>query len=84
MTNVLRAMATAPRDGSFIIAVYPDFTGVEVITHRRDFGWYGLDGQWIDDEMAGAGWLEIPADVQALFAAAGEASRTKGVKSDET
>jgi len=61
-----RPMAEAPRDGTFIIALWSDFSGAEVLFWDNDKeGWCDLDyepwsEEWISDNYYG--WVPAPPE----------------------
>lgn len=71
---MLRAMATAPKDGTIILVVTgPDF-GVTVAPYYwRDGAWRATEdtteGDYSGYSAEWAGWFECPADVESILRA---------------
>ena len=71
---MLRAMATAPRDGTLIHLVFVDLSGTELgfWGERMDgpFAWIQVDSidSW-DDDTPFAGWLPFDEEVARLMKA---------------
>lgn len=61
-----RAWFTAPKDGSKIIAIDDDLSGVALMlwgeSHEGKAGWLGNDGEFHGPDEAMAGWIPAPAD----------------------
>lgn len=78
MPNVLRSMATAPRDGTVIIVVYDDYSNMfPVVWDKYEDNdtaagsWFVMsneidigEGDISDPDEAFCGWFECPPEIQ--------------------